>query len=285
MFFIAGVSGHTGRVVADRLLAAGQSVRVLVRQSAQGDGWRGKGAEVVVGTLEDVPLMSTALSGVQGAFLLLTPDFAAEDFLAAKKAQTHALAEALRAARPSHVVMLSSVAAHLPEGTGPIRAVHHAEQVWREVVPNLTALRPSYFVENWGSALGGLPHGVFPVFNTPDVAFDQIATADIGAVAAELLLAGGAGFQVVEIAGPAHSPNQIAGIVSTLVGKPLAVQAIPDAAMAETLQGWGVSASMAGLYQEMTQGMNAGRLGWEFPDEVRRCNTPPEVVLQGLLAG
>ncbi|HEY8075629.1 MAG TPA: hypothetical protein VIF62_16000, partial [Labilithrix sp.] len=48
MFVIAGVSGNTGYVVADELLARGKKVRVVVRDAAKAAAWRDKGAEIAV---------------------------------------------------------------------------------------------------------------------------------------------------------------------------------------------------------------------------------------------
>ena len=39
MFVIAGVTGHVGSVVAEKLLAKGQKVRVLVRDAGKGAAW------------------------------------------------------------------------------------------------------------------------------------------------------------------------------------------------------------------------------------------------------
>lgn len=285
MFFIAGVSGKTGRVVAESLLAAGKSVRVLVRKPEQGEAWVARGAEVAVGSLDDVAVLTNALTGIDGAYLLLPPNMGAADFLAEKLDQAKVIAQALAVAKPPHVVLLSSVAAHLRAGTGPILAVATAERLWREIVPNLTVLRPGYFAENWGTALGGVPHGVFPVFNAPDLAFGMIATDDIGKRAAALLIEGGQGFRVVELAGPQFTPAEVAEKLSAIVGKPLVVQQIPVEAMAATLQGWGVGASIAALYQEMTAAMNAGAVAFEFPERVEQAATPVDIVLRKLVGG
>ena len=44
MYVVAGVSGHTGKVAAETLLAQGKSVRVLVRDPAKGEPWRARRA-------------------------------------------------------------------------------------------------------------------------------------------------------------------------------------------------------------------------------------------------
>src|SRR5262245_22567326 len=71
MFVVAGVTGHVGSVVAERLLAKGQKVKVIVRDAAKGAAWSKKGAEVAAGTLEDTAFLTGALRGASGFFALL----------------------------------------------------------------------------------------------------------------------------------------------------------------------------------------------------------------------
>src|SRR6185295_17669043 len=73
MYVIAGVSGNTGSVVANTLLADKQPVRVIVRDAAKGEPWKAKGAEVVVASLDDRASLARALTGATGAYLLLPP--------------------------------------------------------------------------------------------------------------------------------------------------------------------------------------------------------------------
>ena len=54
MFVITGATGHVGSVAAETLLAAGEPVRVLVRDAAKAERLRARGAEVFEGDLGDV---------------------------------------------------------------------------------------------------------------------------------------------------------------------------------------------------------------------------------------
>ena len=74
MFAVAGVTGQTGRIVADTLLTRGHDVRVIVRDAVKGAPWQARGAEVAVAALDDEPALTRALTGVQGAYLLTPPD-------------------------------------------------------------------------------------------------------------------------------------------------------------------------------------------------------------------
>src|SRR3954469_8379541 len=119
MFAIAGVSGHTGSVVADTLLAQGHPVRVIVRDAAKGAASRTKGAEVAVADLQDTAALARALTGVAGAYLLLPPNMASQTPLEDHARLSAGFATAIEAAKVPHVVFLSSIGAQHATGTGP----------------------------------------------------------------------------------------------------------------------------------------------------------------------
>lgn len=61
---VLGASGFIGGAVARRLIARGDEVRVLVRDDAQGEVWRARGAHVSLGTLGDPQSIARAADGV-----------------------------------------------------------------------------------------------------------------------------------------------------------------------------------------------------------------------------
>lgn len=266
MYAITGVSGHTGSVVADTLLAQGKPVRVIVRDAAKGEPWRAKGAEVAVASLDDVAALTRALTGVQGAYVLLPPNLATATPLENNAKLTAALASAIKAANVPHVVLLSSIGAQHPDGTGPIRALHHAERELAATGAALTAVRAAYFQENFGASLGTLSSGTVYTFLPNELRFPQVATRDIGRTAAAALVEGAprGTTRVIELAGP----REVGGIdaqdaLAKITGKSIAVQAAPLDAVVPTFTGFGISAEVAGLYKEMYEGILSGRVGWE----------------------
>src|SRR5947209_20176963 len=133
MFVIAGVSGNVGSVVAKDLLAAGEKVKVLVRDPQKGASWSKQGAEVAVASLDDPKALATALKGAAGFFTLLPPNYQLQSsFLAQQRKTADSIAQAVKESGVPHVVILSSVGADLPEGTGPIRGLHYLEGKLRE---------------------------------------------------------------------------------------------------------------------------------------------------------
>ena len=111
MFAITGVTGNTGAVVAETLLAAGQPVRVIVRDAAKGAPWKARGAEVAVADVADVAALTAALRGVAGAYFLVPPVVASPTPLEDNRRVVDTLVAATAAAKVPHVVLLSSVGA------------------------------------------------------------------------------------------------------------------------------------------------------------------------------
>lgn len=284
MYVIAGVSGNTGSVVAARLLAAGKPVRVIVRDAAKGEAWRAKGAEVAVADLDDQAALARALTGATGAYLLVPPPTATPDGLAAeRKAKIAALVGAVRAARPGHVVMLSSIGAELPAGNGPIKHLHAVEHALGDVGVPVTFLRAASFHENWAPMLAGAVAGGALYFGIAEgVAFPQVATADIGALAAELLLEGPGVTRIVELTGPAElSVQDVAGVLAKVSGKPVRGISVPRAAMVDAMAGQGAPAERAEEYGEMADAITHGTL--RFLGTPRRGAVTLEQTFRALL--
>jgi uncharacterized protein YbjT (DUF2867 family) len=264
MYVIAGVTGHTGSVVAHTLLDAKQPVRVLVRDAAKGEPWKSRGAEVAVAPLEDRAALARALTGATGAYLLLPPAaWTATGIPEQRAALTESILGAVRDARPGHVVLLSSVGAELASGTGPIQYLHPLEEGLRASGVPSTFLRCASFVENWaGMAQGAIQSGTLYHGLRADLRFPHVATPDIGRTAARLLRDGApTGVRVVELAGPAdHTLTEIAAAIGAVAGKPVAAITVPVPAMIDAIAGMGASRELAAMFGEMTAGINDGRI-------------------------
>lgn len=288
LFAVAGVTGNTGKVVADTLLSQGHAVRVIVRDAAKGEAFAARGAEVAVADLGDAAALTAALTGVDGAWLLIPPNMGAPDFRAYQKATGEALVAAVAAAAVPHVVLLSSVGAHLPSGTGPIAALYPVEAALSKLpATGVSLLRAGYFMENLPGNFGMLDQGLLVAFHSGDLAIPMVATRDIGATAAALLVEGPPApghARVVELSGLDVTFHEVAGTLSTLLGRSIAVNEVPTAAMSGALQGFGVPAGLADLYQEMTTGMVSGALGFEGGHRRVIAPTTVEQFLAGFFA-
>jgi uncharacterized protein YbjT (DUF2867 family) len=252
-YAIAGVTGNTGRVVAETLLEAGKKVRVIVRDAAKGESWRARGAEVAVADLTDREALARALAGADAAYLLLPPDYASRDAISDNARRTESIGFAIAKARIPHVVFLSSIGGQHASGTGPIKALHHAERRLPELAPEarFTWLRPAYFMENAGSVVAvAREQGVLPSMFDPGLRVPMIATADIGRAAAAALIEGPreGRASIVELAGPREvSYDDLAAELSTLLGKAVTTVHVPREGVKGALMQAGLGEDLAQL--------------------------------------
>jgi uncharacterized protein YbjT (DUF2867 family) len=290
MFVVTGVSGKTGGVAADVLLAAGKPVRVVVRDAVKGEPWKARGAEVCVASFEDREALVDAMRGAAGAYLLLPPfGFGDTGVPASRKRLRDALLAVVLQARPEHVVFLSSIGAQHTDGTGPIADLHPVETALSASGIPTTLLRAGYFMENWGAMVAGaveggtLYHGLEAGQKIP-----QVATRDIGVAAADLLLHPiRSGTRVVHLSGPEeYSLQDTAAVLSRAAGRPVQGVQVPIEGMMGAMQAMGASAEVAKIYGEMVAAINSGRVAWEDGNApVRRGTTSLEEVLRTLLGG
>ncbi len=286
-FAIAGVTGHTGRVAADLLLAQGHKVRVLVRDAQKGASWAAKGAEVAIADVADGPSLSAALAGVDAAWILLPPNLGTGNFRAWQQATGRTIVAAVAAAKLPHVVLLSSVGAQHEAGTGPIAALYPLEKGLAALPDTgVSFVRAAYFMENLLGNLGMLDQGLYPSFSPADAKMPMIATVDIGALAAELLVGPApkpGAPAIYELGGGPYSSSDVAAVLSAIKGKPIHVAEAPVSAMAATLQGFGFPADIAALYQEMTEGAAAGLVAYDGAGKPVAGTTSLESFLRGAL--
>jgi len=291
MFVVLGATGRTGKVVASALLAQGKAVRAVVHDAAGGQAFRGRG-EVAVADVEDRAALERALGGAEGAYILLPPALSSSQVRVDNDRRAKNIAAAIGAAGVGHVVMLSSIGAQHPDGTGPVLSLHDAEATIGATLSAggrtraVTFLRAAYFMENWAVALPGVAQGILPTFLLADRAIPMVATRDIGLAAARLLAEGGSGRRIVDLAGPReYSPHDVAAALGRVVGKPMVAQQLSDKTMAAALLAAGMTPEWSRLFQELTHGINTGRVTWEDGHPSWRGETDVEAVLASLVGG
>jgi uncharacterized protein YbjT (DUF2867 family) len=284
MFVITGATGNTGSVAAKTLLAAEKKVRVVVRDATKAQGLASLGAEVFVADLTDQAALERAVEGAEGVYFISPPDVRSNDFVAERKALTEQQVATFARAKLPHVVLLSSVGAQHPDGTGPIRTVHNAEQQLRRAGIPSTFVRASLFVENFAAVLQPVKQdGVLPSFIAIDEPTAMVSTADIGKTAAQALLEGPRGVRVIELAGPTDvTPAEAAATFAKILGRPVQAVNAPLSAVVPTFTSFGISQNVAELFQEMYAGFASGKVVAESLP-VTRGTTTLEETLRGLL--
>jgi uncharacterized protein YbjT (DUF2867 family) len=264
MYAVIGATGHTGRVVAETLLAAGKDVRVLGRDAAKLEPLVRKGGHPIVGSLDDPGMLAKAFDGVSAVYAMIPPDFASDDPLDTQRRHSEAIVGALREMRVPACVHLSSFGAQNRSDAGPVSGLgRHEERL--EAIPGLAVLhlRPAFFMENLFSLVPMMKQGFIATPVQADLPMPWIATPDIGAVAAEELLElRFRGHATRELLGQRDLTwNEATAIVGKAIGKPdlRYVQASYADAQAGLVQA-GLKPKLAAAYVEMYRAINERRM-------------------------
>jgi NAD(P)H dehydrogenase (quinone) len=262
MFTVMGITGRVGGAVAENLLAAGKTVRGVVRDSGKAKAWADRGVELVESAYDDAAGLAEAFAGAEGVFAMIPPDFAPAPGLPDQKRTIEAIRKALEQAAPGRAVFLSSIGSEQASGLGLITSTHLMEEAMHTLPIPLAYLRAGSFMENF---VGALEHiratGEMPFFYAPlDRKFPLVATRDIGLAGATVLQESWAGVRVLEVDGREGGTDlhETAAAFGRALGREVKAVELPEAAWQNVLEGMGTPADRTGLYIEMVKSFNSG---------------------------
>ncbi|WP_024800305.1 NAD(P)H-binding protein [Nocardia sp. BMG51109] len=267
MLVITAPTGNIGHRVLDLVLAGDRPVRVIARDPSRLPAGVRERAEVVPGSHGDPDVLARAFAGADSVFWLLPNDLAAAGVDDSYLDFTRPAIEALRTHEVRRVVAVSA----LGRGTareqraGYVTGSLKMDDLIASTGVAFRALANPSFMDNVARQANSIKeNGVFADVVAPDLRLPTVATRDIATVAARLLLDDTwTGQAEVPLLGPEDlAPNEMAAILSDVLGIPVKYQQISGAALREQLVGRGVSAAMAdGMLEMMTAKNNGLDLG------------------------
>lgn len=267
-YIITGSTGHISKPLTEQLVKAGHNVTVITSKPDNRKNIEELGAKAAVGSVTDSAFLSDAFKGADAVYLMVPADFAAPNMLDHQKKAGNAYIAALKASGVQHVVLLSSIGAHLRHGAGPIDGLGYLEEELAKLNVNVKMLRPAYFFYNLHS-MGGMLRNAGIIGSNFGGTSDPIAlvhTDDIAAVAAKHLLALDFKGQTVEyIASDERTGAEIARVLGSAIGKPETpwIQFSDEDAL-NGMIGAGLSQDLAGRYVEMGRALREGRAGEDY---------------------
>jgi uncharacterized protein YbjT (DUF2867 family) len=281
MYAITGATGNIGSKAAELLLARGEKVRVIGRDTIRLQTLVNKGAETAIGDMNDVSFLTRAFSGVDAVYTMIPPNYTATNFRVYQNDIGASTTEAITKAGVRFVVNMSSQGAELPVGTGPILGLHDQELRLNELAGvNVLHLRPTYFMEN---LLMNIPlineMGIAGSAVRGDQKFAMIATKDIAARVAEYLVRKDFNNKTVkDLLGQRDlTLKEAIGVIGNKIGWTdlKYVQFTYDEA-AKGMVAMGLSTDMSRRYIEMSKALNDGLFAVNRPRTSE--NTTPTAI-------
>lgn len=218
---VTGASGLQGSTVAKELLAAGFSVRTLVRTKDAPASIKlaGLGAELFVGNWGDPASMENALAGMDGLFLHTVPWYVLaihEHTIAAN------IWKAAQRANIRHVVFSSAAGADQDSGQVILTAKRRIEEDLRASGLPHTVVAPAFLMDNFLAPLwfGGIADGRFPIPLQASTRIQLTAMGDVAKMVAHIFRQ--PGVQVgrrIAMASDAPTCEEIAATLSRVSGR------------------------------------------------------------------
>ena len=262
MYAITGITGQVGGAVAENLLAEGKQVRAIVRNAGKVTAWAERGCQVALADINDADALTKAFAGTSGVFVMLPPVFDPSPGFPEADQMIESMGKALLAARPGRVVCLSTIGGQV-DTPNLLNQLHRMEKVMNGLKLPTTFLRPGWFMENCSWDVAKVrERGVISSFLQPlEKPVPMVATADIGKVAAELLLSAETP-GVVELEGPERiSPARIAATFAQLLGKEVTTEIVPRDSWESLFRAQGMKNPEPRM--QMLDGFNEGWIEFE----------------------
>jgi uncharacterized protein YbjT (DUF2867 family) len=263
MIVVTTPTGAIGRQVLENILDSGEPIRVIARDPARLPSHIRARVEVVRGSHGDIDIVKQAFAGADTVFWLVPPDPHAKSIEAAYVGFTRPACDAIRSKGVKRMVGVSALGRGLAvaRNAGLVTASLAMDDMIASTGVNFRALTMPSFMDNILRQAEPIKNlGMFFSPISGDRKFPTCATRDIAAVAATLLLdRSWSGQGSVPILGPEDlSFNDMAQIMSQVLGKPLRFQQIPfDAFKARLLEN-GMSEAFAQAYVDMMVAKNEG---------------------------
>lgn len=241
----------------------GEQLRVVVRDPAKlPDEVRGR-VDVVTGSHDDPEVVGKAFAGADAVFWVVPPDSRAPSLEAAYSGFTRPAAEAFTAYGVSHVVGVSALGRGTPVAgrAGLVTASLAMDDLIATTGVAYRALANPSFMDNLLRQVTAIrDHGVFTDTIDADRRAPLVATQDIAAVAAGLLLdRSWVGADAVPVLGPEDlSAADLALIMSEVLGRPIRYEREPLESLAARLTSFGAGDAFTGGMVDMFRAKDAG---------------------------
>jgi uncharacterized protein YbjT (DUF2867 family) len=261
MLVITTPTGLIGHQVLERVLEADEAVRVIARDPSRLSPQALQRVEVVEGSHADQAVVDRAFAGADAVFWLAPPNRTAPTLDAIYADFARPAVEAIVRHGVKRVVGVSALGRGVTDRAGLVSATLEMDDLLASTGAGFRALVMPSFMDNVLRQVDAIKHqGMFFSTVSPDRKLPTCATRDIAAVAAGLLLDHSwSGQDTVAVLGPEDlSHNEMAEIMSEVLGKPVSYAQVPIDAFRQQLVELGTSDAMAEGMIEMMVAKDQG---------------------------
>jgi len=224
---VTGSLGHISKPLTQALVQQGHSITVISSNQERLSAIEDLGAKAAIGTMEDIDFLAHTFKGADVVYLMetLAPNAFFDhsiDFVAALSKIGENYRQAIEQSGVKQIVHLSSIGAHMPEGSGILRFHYNVEKSLNQLPDDVSIkfMRPVGFYYNMFAFIPSIKaQGVIIANYGGDEQEPWVSTTDIAAVIAEEIEKPFNGRSVRYIASDEISPNEIARTLGKAIGR------------------------------------------------------------------
>lgn len=264
---LTGSLGNISKPLAEILIKNNHEVTIISSDSKKTNAIETLGAKAAIGSVADVAFLTEAFKNADAIYTMVPPDWGTTNYRQYIAETGKNYAEAIKASGVKRVVNLSSIGAHLSEGTGPIAGLHDVEHTLNTLDGvAVKHLRAGIFYINFFFDIGMIRNmGIIGNNYGEKTKLVMTHPRDIAAAAAQELQ------RLFEVKGYQYIVSdelEIAEIVKILgasIDKPeLPWVQFSDEETFAGMTGAGMSEAIAGPYVEMGNAIGSGILFEDF---------------------
>jgi uncharacterized protein YbjT (DUF2867 family) len=266
-FIITGSTGNVSKPLASNLVKKGHDVTVITTKPAKVQSIEQLGAKAAVGTIGDVDFLVKTFTGADAVYTMVPPDFSAGDYRDYMAGVGRNYVAAITRSGVKRVVNLSSIGAHLPEGTGPVKGIYDVEQLMNKLDGvSVLHVRPGFFYYNLLANIDLIKHsGIMGANYGEHTTMVLVHPVDIAEVITESIQHPFEGKSFRYVASDLRSTDEIAKVIGEAIGKPdLPWIDFSDENALDGLLKAGLPPEIANNYVEMGSAVRSGILFEDF---------------------
>ena len=268
---VTGSLGNISKPLTKELVQKGHHVTVISSNKEKQTDIESLGATAAIGSLEDVDFLVSTFTGADAVYCMVPPNNYFDlhlDLLAYYRRLGNNYATAIEQSGVKRVVNLSSIGAHLEQGSGILLGAHDIEQILNKLSSDvaITHLRPTSFYYNLLGYVETIKAEGFIAANYgADDKIPWVSPIDIAAVIAEEIATPLVGKKVRYVASEELTGNETARILGAAIGKPdLKWIIISNAQMLGGLESAGMNPQIAAGLVEMYGSIHRGLLAEDY---------------------
>ena len=268
---VTGSLGNISKPLTKELVQKGHHVTVISSNKERQKDIEALRAEAAIGSLEDVDFLVATFSGADALYCMVPPNNYFDlnlDLVAYYRRLGNNYAQAIKQSGIKRVVNLSSIGAHLDQGSGILLGAHNVEQILNELSSDvaITHLRPCSFYYNLYAYVETIKkEGLIAANYGADDTIPWVSPIDIAAAIAEEIVTPLVGRKVRYVASEELTGNETASVLGEAIGKPdLKWIMISNAQMLSDLEAAGMNPQIAAGLVEMYASLHSGVLAEDY---------------------